>query len=209
MNKILFIDTLTTGMNTERCAIYKIGGIYTEDGVEKKRFEFRMRPFPGARISDQSLWIGGVDRSVLASYPESASAFAEFVDMLDGFVEMRNSKDKMYIAGFNASAFDVPFLWEWFRKNGNDHNRDYFHMQVIDIMTISAFFLMDQRRRMQDFKLESVARFMDVYSGEGDTCDCIQNAKTCLDLYRKYMEQHGLGEFTETGECDEIITNIR
>ena len=42
MNKILFVDTLTTGMNTERCAIYRIGGIYTEDGVEKKRFDFKV-----------------------------------------------------------------------------------------------------------------------------------------------------------------------
>ncbi len=208
MNKILFIDTLTTGMNTERCAIYRIGGIYTEDGQEKKRFQFHLRPFPGARISDQSLWVGKVDRSILAGYPDQAEAFKQFIEMLDSFVEVRNSRDKMYIAGFNAAMMDVPFLWEWFRRNGNERNRDYFHMQVIDLMNISAFVLMDERRRMQDFKLESVARHMNIYSGEGDTSDCIQNAKTALDIYRQLRERFGLEMFKDVSETSESIKNF-
>jgi len=208
MNKIIFIDTLTTGMNTERCSIYRMGGIYTENGVEKKRFEFRMKPFPGARISDQSLWIGGIDRSILASYPEQDKAFQQFIEMLDECVEVRNSHDKIYIAGFNSAAFDVPFIWEWFRRNGNERNRDYFHMQVIDIMSLTAFVLMDERNRMQDFKLESVARKMNIYSGEGDTCDCIQNAKTCLDIYRKLKERFGIEQVTDLSEATEIIKNF-
>ncbi len=208
MNKILFLDTLTTGMNTERCAIYRIGGIYTEDGVEKKRFQFHMKPFPGARISDQSLWVGNVDRSILAGYPDQEKTFLEFIRMLDTFVEVRNSRDKMYIAGFNAATMDVPFLWEWFRRNGNERNRDYFHMQIIDMMNISAFVLMNERQRMQDFKLESVARQLHIYSGEGDTFDCIQNAKTTLDIYRSLRERFGLQLFEDLTETDDFVKNF-
>lgn len=207
MNKILFIDTLTTGMNTDRCAIYRIGGIYTENGEERIRFDLKVRPFPGARISDQSLWIGGIDRTTVAAYPDQESAFKTFISMLDRFVEVRNSKDKMYIGGFNVAAMDVPFLWEWFRRNGNERNRDYFHMQYIDIMSIAAFALMNQRQKMRDFKLESVAQQYKVYSGEGDTCDCIQNARTCLDIYRKMKLDFGIEEIQSKTIATEILKN--
>ena len=207
MNKILFIDTLTTGMNTERCAIYRIGGIYTEDGVEKKRFQFHLKPFPGARISDQSLWIGRVDRSILAGYPDQAEAFHEFINMLDEFVEVRNSRDKLYLGGFNTATMDAKFLWEWFHRNGNERNRDYFHMQILDIMNIAAFVLIDERNQMQDFKLESVARQLNLYSGEGDTSDCLQNAKTALDIYRVLRERTGIGPAVDITESKDIIRN--
>ena len=207
MNKILFIDILSTGMDVKRCAIYRIGGIYTEDGQEKKRFDFRVRPFQGARISDQSLWVGGVDRTALAAYPDQEKAFSDFIAMLDGFVEVRNSRDKMYLGGFNTATMDAPFLLQWFNWNRNERYRDYFHMQILDMMTVAGFALMDQRRSMQDFKLESVARQLNIYSGEGDTSNCVQNAKTSLDIYRHMRTRFGLEEFTETPECTDILKN--
>ena len=207
MNKILFLDILSTGMDIKRCAIYRIGGIYTEDGVEKKRFDFRVRPFPGARISDQSLWVGGVDRSILAHYPDQEKVFEEFIAMLNEFVEVRNSRDKMYLAGFNTATMDAPFLWQWFNINRNERNRDYFHMQIMDMMTVAGFALMDERRSMQDFKLESVARQLRIYPGEGDTSDCIQNAKTCLDIYRHMRTRFGLEQFDDLSESTDIVKN--
>lgn len=207
MNKILFVDTLTTGMNIERCSIYRIGGIYTEDGMEKKRFEFNIKPFPGSRISDQSLWIGGVDRAILASYPSQESSFEKFTEMLDGFVDVRNPRDKMYLAGFNSAAFDAPFIWEWFKRNQNDHIRDYFHVQIIDMMSIAAFCLMNERWQMQDFKLESVARQMRINTGNEDTFNCLANAKTCLSIYKKIKERFGIEEFPDSEESHELITN--
>ena len=149
-----------------------------------------------------------MDRSILAGYPDQEKTFLEFIHMLDTFVEVRNSRDKMYIAGFNAATMDVPFLWEWFRRNGNERNRDYFHMQIIDMMNISAFVLMNERQRMQDFKLESVARQLHIYSGEGDTFDCIQNAKTTLDIYRKLRERFGLQLFEDLTETDDFVKNF-
>lgn len=207
MNKILFIDVLSTGMDVKRCAIYRIAGIYTEDGQEKKRFDFQVRPFPGARISDQSLWVGGVDRAILANYPEQNKAFSKFIDMLNTFVEVRNARDKMYLAGFNTATMDAPFLLQWFNINQNERYRDYFHMQIIDMMTIAGFALMDKRKNMQDFKLESVAKQLNIYPGEGDTSDCIQNAKISLDIYRYMRTEFGLEQYNDTSECDDVLKN--
>lgn len=208
MNKILFIDTLTTGMNPEKCSIYRIGGIYTEDAVEKKRFEFRMRPFINARISEQSLWISGESRSSLIRYKDEKDVFKEFTEMLDGIIDLRNPKDKAYIAGFNAASFDNPFLREWFRRNGNERFRDYFHVQVIDTMTLATVILMNMRNNMTDFRLETAARYLDVKAPASATYDCLINSKISLDIYRKFQVRCGLAECTDIEETEEIIKNF-
>ena len=204
MKKILFIDTLTTGMNTERCAIYRLGGIYTEDGVEKERIDLKVRPFENARINDQSLWIGRVDRSIVLTHQRQDEAFAVFAEFLGRHVDIRNAYDKIYLAGFNISAFDVPFIWEWFRRNGNERFRDYFHMQNIDLISIAAFGLMDQRRGMNDFKLESVARELGIDTGDGDTCDCLQNARTALEIFWKLQYRYGIAQYETYDDADLI-----
>lgn len=208
MLKIIFIDTVTTGMNPEKCCIQRIGGILTENGEEKKRFEIRARPYPGARISDQSLWICGETRSSILRYPDSADAFKSLMEIVDGFINVRNPKDKAYIAGFNASAFDAPFLREWFRKEGNERFRDYFHVQTLDLMTLSAFHLLEKRERMTDFLLESVARELGVNVPGGDNYDCITNARTCVNMFSKIREMEGLSAFRCETESAVIKKNF-
>lgn len=208
MNKILFIDILTTGMNPEKCSIYRIGGIYTEDAVEKERFEFRMRPFRNARINEQSLWISGESRSSLLVYKDESDAFKDFLAMLGRLVDIKNPHDKIYIAGFNSAAFDVPFLREWFRRNGNERFRDYFHVQTMDVMCLSAFALMPTRQGMPDFHLETAARFLQVKATAGDTYDCITNAKTSLDIFRKLQKRFGVAECLDTSSVVKITKNF-
>lgn len=208
MQKILFIDTMATGVSTERCAIYRIGGIYTEDGVEKARFEFRACPWPGARISDQSLWICSETRATLARYPSSADAFASLLEFISARVDVKHPSDKAYLAGFNASAFDVPLLKEWFRRNGNEHFRDYFYVQTLDVMNLSAFVLLGERRSMQGFHLEDVARKFDIPYPYGDSYDCVENAHVCLDIFRHIREVTGLGPGGATETASTFVTNF-
>lgn len=207
MNKILFIDTLTTGMNPERCSIYRIGGICTEDGAESKRFEFRMRPFTNARIAEQSLWISGETRSSLLVYKSEADAFKDFVGFLDTVVDLRNPRDKAYIAGFNVAGFDVPFIREWFHRNGNERFRDYFYVQTIDTMCLSTVMLLNSRGAMPDFHLETAARFIGVNASATKKYDCIANAKISLDIYRRFETRCGLGECRDTGVARETVKN--
>lgn len=208
MEKIIYIDTLTTGMNTDRCAIYRIGGIITEESVETDRFEMRVRPYPNARISDQSLWIGGESRGTLIKYPDEKDALAFLTGILDEHINVRNPKDKAYIAGFNASAMDVPFLRELFKRNGNMHFRDYFHVQVIDLMTLSAFALIRSRNDMPDFHLESAARALGLECPYGQSYNCLSNAKTCLDMYRLLEKRFGIGECTDVSLIGDIKKNF-
>lgn len=208
MNKIIFLDTVTTGMNHEKCAIYRIGGIVAENGVEQTRFEFHVRPFPNARISDSSLYICNESRASLVNYPDQAEAFNAFIGMLSKHVNIRNPFEKLYIGGFNVAAFDIPFLREWFRRNGNNRFRDYFHAQPIDIMSIAAFALLNERRGMPDFHLETVAKHFDIRMMSEDLYNCVSNAKICLDLFRKLQYRFGLAEVEDVSPAEETIKNF-
>ena len=208
MNKIIFLDTVTTGMNHEKCAIYRIGGIVAENGEERTRFEFRVRPFPYARIADSSLYICGESRATLNEYPDQKVAFDAFIDMLSKHVNIKNPYEKLYIGGYNVAAFDIPFLREWFRRNGNNRFRDYFHAQPIDIMSIAAFALLNERRGMPDFHLETVAKHFNIRTMSQDVYNCVSNAKICLDLFRKLQYNFGLAETENTEAAEEYIKNF-
>lgn len=207
MKKIIFLDTVTTGTHPERCGIYRLGGIYTEDGIERKRFEFRMRPFPNARINDESLYITGETRASLTCYSAEKDVFGQFIKFLDGIIDVRNARNKAYIAGFNVSSMDIPFLKEWFRKNGNEHFRDYFYVQNLDMMNIAAFALVEVRDSMPNFHLETVARFLEIRTRNLAQYDCIKNAKVSLDIYRKLQTQFGLSMCQDTTETKDTCKN--
>lgn len=211
MNKVLFIDTLTTGLNAEKCSIYRLGGIFCEETpdsiTERQRFDIFVRPFQGARIADTSLWLGSMTRSKLLYFPEQKAAFDDFMKLVGERVNIRNPKDKLYIAGFNASAFDVPFLRGWFARNGNMHFRDCFYVQTLDLMSLAAVALINERDDMADFHLETAAQRLGVLPVKQEKYSCLDNAETCIAMYRNLKERMHLGEDARYSKTEELFTN--
>lgn len=211
MNKILFIDTLTTGLNNERCAIYRMGGIFCEESsdklIEKKKFDLCIRPFEGARILDNSIWIGGITRSQLIYFPEQSEVFEQFLNLIKEHINMASSKDKLYLSGFDTSAFDMPFIRNWFVKNNNQRFRDCFHLQTLDLMSLSAFALLNERPTMEGFHLETVAKYLGVTPVKNEKYSCLDNASTCLQIYLKLKNRLGTGDNSTYITTNEIVRN--
>lgn len=198
MDKILFIDTLTTGMNQQRCGIYSIGGIFcintTEEIKEKFRFDFKIRPAEDMRINDNSLWIGGVNRTKLLSFEDEKTVLKRLTDLLDQEMNLKNPFDKIYLSGYNTSAFDAPFLRYFFERNQNMNFRDYFYAQTIDIMTLSTIELLGERMNMSDFHLESVARKLGIMPESTDKYSCVENARLCMQMFAMFKGRLGYGK---------------
>lgn len=212
MKKILIIDTLATGLNTERCAIYKIGGIFCEDNPgmikEKTRFSLAVRPFEGARIIENSLWVGGVGRRNLVGYPPQEEAFADFIKLIENHINVRNANDKLYICGFNVAAFDSILIKNWFYRNDDPRFRDCFFVQTLDLMSIAAFALIGERDNMPDFHLETVARYLGVTPTKNENYNCLDNAETCLKMYRELKARLGTGERGEWEPLERVYSNM-
>lgn len=208
MNKILFIDLLTTGMNVERCGICRIGGIFTEDGKEIQRFEFNVRPFRNALIRDESLNAGCVTRSELIYFPDEKDVFRSFIGLLDRHVNPNNPLDKIYLAGFNIASCDTKFLREWFKRMDCDRFRDYFFVQDVDVMGLANFALMNERRALPSFKLDAVATYLGIMPRISRTFSCLTNAETALEIYRVLKVRFHLGEAGDRKRTDNIVRNF-
>lgn len=200
MNKILFLNTLTTGMNPHKCGVYTIGGIICNDSPselnELERFTLRIKPFPGARISDNSLWIGGITRKNLLSYMPENDAVNELTKILNRHIKVEDSHDKMYLAGFNVISTDMPFLKELMDRCGNPHFRDYFYVQALDMMGFAAFALMGERQGMPDFHLETAASYLGIELQENETYSCLRNADACMKIYATLKQKFNIGSNT-------------
>ena len=212
MNKILFIDTLTTGLHHERCAIYQIGGIICQENeeqiVEKVRFSLAVKPFDGARINENSLAIGSVTRGVLLTYPKQEDAFKTFYNIITDHITVERSDDKIYIAGFNTAGFDVPFISNWFRRNDSTRFRDCFYVQTIDLMCLAALVLKNERFSMQSFQLGAVASRLGISPIVGDRYSCLDNAETSLEMYKELCRRMRVNDFTSHEKTVRIIKNF-
>ena len=212
MNKILFLDTLTTGLSPERCAIYRMGGIFCEMTAtsirEMQRIDLRIRPNEKARISDSSLWIGGETRRTLVAFPDQKETFDTFIKTLDGVVNVKNPKDKLYVASFNASSFDVPFLRNWFQMNDNGRFRDYFYVQTLDLMSLAAFALINEREGMPDFHMETTAKYLGVNVEHTEKYDCISNAEMYIEMYKALETRLKTGDNMFYEKTENIYRNF-
>lgn len=116
--KFIFIDLETTGIPCPESGLIQLAGSIEVDGEEKKSFDIRIRPFPDDVISDEALAVNGVSREDLESYEEPTTAFREFIDTLDGYVDRYDTLDKFHLVAYNAK-FDAGHLRAWFEKNGD------------------------------------------------------------------------------------------
>lgn len=207
MNKILFLDTLTTGLSLERCSIYRIGGVLCKEtpfGLEEiKRFDICSRPAPGARIIDNSLWVGGMTRAKLAYLPEQEKAFSDFMKIIEENINLKNPKDKIYLSGFNTSAFDMPFLRNFYNDNKSEDFRNCFYMQAIDLMNLAAFVLINEREGMSDFHLETTAKMLGISPVRNAKYSPLDNVETCIKMYLELKKRYfhcGELKYTKTTE---------
>lgn len=210
--KILFLDTLSTGMNVRRCGIYTLGGIFCEDDAavteENGRFLLHVQPFKEALVVENCLWAGGIDRSDLLGYPSEEEVCEDLMEMISRRIDPRNPHDKLFIAGYNSAALDAPLLRSLFDRASKTPFRDCFHVQSIDLASVCAFALGAERFRMPDFQMRTVAARLGVMPASANKFDCLDNAETCLRMYAalKNRLMTGIGRLGEP--LEEVYMNF-
>ena len=208
MYKVLFIDAVTTGMNPYRCCLHRLSGIFTVNGKEVKRFEIRMRAYESSDIYENSLAMCNETRSSINRYPDQGKAFADFLALLDEQVDLHNPKDKVFLGGFNTDRFEYIFLREWFKRNGNERFRDYFHVQTFDMMCLANFAILGHRSALPDFYLETAAREIGLRTSWDKNYDGLNCAKMSLDMFRVLAQRWGIDELRDFEESQDIFRNF-
>lgn len=133
MNKVIWIDTETTGLNDKICAVIQIAGIIEIDGIETDTFNYKVKPFENAEIQEGALKAHGISVEEMNSYPEMSGVKKQFELLLGKYINKFHKSDKFIIAAYNAK-FDVGFLRAFWKRNNDKYYSSWFFSQPSDIM---------------------------------------------------------------------------
>lgn len=165
MNKILFIDTETTGLFPDVNGVHQAAGILLVNGQVVDEFNLKFDTLPTEIVEDEALAVSGLTLAdIRARKVSSWDAYKDFDKRITKHVNKFDKGDKAIIAGYNCN-FDAQFLCEWYRKHGNKYFFGLFHGGAyLDGLNLALLAELKAGKRLffPDRKLGTVAKSLGI-----------------------------------------------
>jgi len=185
MLKLIFLDTETTGIDTDKCGIWQIGGII-ECGKRSEEFLFECDIFEQNLFQDQCMEKTGITLEKLGKLPDPGETYDKFIELLSKYVDKYDKKDKFTAVNFGAE-FDQAFLRRWFERNDDDYFGSWFWHPWICMMNVAAFYAMEERKELRNFKLGTVAEYLKIPIDESKQHNALYDAGIAREIYHKLI----------------------
>jgi len=185
MNKLIFLDTETTGTDRKKSGVYQIAGIIECDG-KAEEFDFKCNIFDGDLVDKKAFEANKMSINKIMTFPNPKDTFREFIDLLSKYVDRFDKKDKFVAIGY-FSEFDAEILRTWFIKNNDNYFGSWFWHPFLDVAQLVAYVYQEDRDMFPNFKLSTVAYMLEVTNekDEGVFHDALFDAKITRDIYWK------------------------
>ncbi len=183
MNKLLFYDLETTGTKFWKNSIHQIGGMIVIDDSIKEEFNFKVAPFERAEIEDEALAVSGVTKEQIMAYPSMAEVHKSLTGILANHVDKFNKNDKFHLVGYNNSSFDNPFLRAFFVQCKDNYFGSWFWSDTIDCMVLASNALRQERSKMLNFKLHTVAKQLGIEVDETKLHDAVYDLRLTKEIF--------------------------
>lgn len=134
-------------------------------------------------IDPKALSISGRTEEQVRKFETAEKTHKMFTYLLSQVVNKYDSSDKLFFLAYNA-RFDYDFMYAWFTKLGDKYCNSYFWSPPIDIMTLAAENLIEQRYMMKNFKLGTVAQQLQL-SATGELHDALVDIRLAREVYYK------------------------
>ncbi len=187
MNKILWIDTETTGLNPAKHGLRELAYILIIDGQEVLRDVLQIDPRTYTKIVDidsKALELSKVSIEDFNDYGISRQQYQHFKLSLSKYIDIENKYDKFNLAGFNVK-FDNDFIKEWFEDSGDYDSEDFysfFHYKVIDVfplvITLKHLDFIDTKND----KLKTVCEYFNIPIDAHNALSDIEATKNLYEL---------------------------
>ena len=157
--KRVYLDVETTGLYHNVNGVHQIAGLIEIDGKVVDTFNYNVRPREDCIIEDAALRVCGVTKEEVLAYPPMQDVYAEFTTLLSKYINKYDKKDKAFFMAYN-SHFDMCFMTDWFRQNGDKYFFSFFFTPHIDVMTLAGVFLQSIRPELTAFNLVYVGKIL-------------------------------------------------
>lgn len=184
MLKYCFIDLETTGLDKDRHAVIQIAGIIADGDKPYAFFNHRVRPLDNKIIEAEALEVTGLTRKEIGEYAPAHQVHKDLTGTFGEHVDKYDKQDKMFFCGYN-SQFDYGFLRQWFYDLDDQYFGSWFFTPPLDVMQAALLSLRLHRHEMENFKLHSVAKAMNIPVEEKQLHDAMVDVELTLAIWRK------------------------
>lgn len=187
MNKIIFIDTETGGVNAEKSALIQLSGIIEVNGVEKEKFNFYIKPFENSEVNEKALEVQGRTLEELRTdkYIDESIIYKKFLEILDKYIDKYDKNDKFIVAGYNVK-FDIDILKALFERNNNKFLFSYFNSSMLDpLYSVRLLQVAGMLPVLENNKLETWCKYFNI---ELKAHDSLQDITATKKLIEKLIE---------------------
>lgn len=187
MNKIIFIDTETGGVNAEKSALIQLSGIIEVDGTEKEKFNFYIKPFKNSEVNEKALEVQGrtLEELETEKYIDESIIYKKFLEILDKYIDKYDKNDKFIVAGYNVK-FDIDILKALFERNNNKFLFSYFNSSMLDpLYSVRLLQVAGMLPVLENNKLETWCKYFNI---ELKAHDSLQDITATKKLIEKLVE---------------------
>lgn len=182
MNKIIFIDTETGGVNSEKAALIQLSGIIRIDKKDVEKFNFYIKPFENSEVTEKALEVQGrtLEELKTEKYIEEKEVYKQFVNLLDKYIDKYDRTDKFVVAGYNV-RFDVDILKAFFQRHGNNFLFSYLDSSMLDpLYSIRLLQIAEVLPVLENNKLETWCKHFGIELKAHDSLEDIEATKKLI-----------------------------
>lgn len=182
MNKIIFIDTETGGVNPEKAALIQLSGIIRIDKKDVEKFNFYIKPFENSEVTEKALEVQGRTLEDLKTdkYVEEKEVYKQFIKLLDKYIDKYDRTDKFIVAGYNV-RFDVDILKAFFQRHGNNFLFSYLDSSMLDpLYSIRLLQIAEVLPVLENNKLETWCKHFGIELKAHDSLEDIEATKKLI-----------------------------
>ena len=182
MNKIIFIDTETGGVNPEKAALIQLSGIIRIDKKDIEKFNFYIKPFENSEVNEKALEVQGRTLEELKTdkYVEEKEVYKQFIKLLDKYIDKYDRTDKFIVAGYNV-RFDVDILKAFFQRHGNNFLFSYLDSSMLDpLYSIRLLQIAGILPVLENNKLETWCKHFEIELKAHDSLEDIEATKKLI-----------------------------
>lgn len=182
MNKIIFIDTETGGVNPEKAALIQLSGIIRIDKKDVEKFNFYIKPFENSEVNEKALEVQGRTLEELKTdkYVEEKEVYKQFINLLDKYIDKYDRTDKFIVAGYNV-RFDVDILKAFFQRHGNNFLFSYLDSSMLDpLYSIRLLQIAEILPVLENNKLETWCKHFGIELKAHDSLEDIEATKKLI-----------------------------